>query len=494
MSKRLSFQSQAVSIFLLTLFVLFLVNLYIYNNMNAIIENVDQTYVGNRNLMEISGTLDEVQACVKEYLSTRDVLALNQFYECEARYRQLLNHLNRTLVESENGIMEKNIYYMSEYYLDRVTAAIDAKQQRNIEQYQSYWEQSEQWFEYLNTCMNALNEALFRKNSDTYAQLLSSVRFTEVLYSLILILTGLLDVCLIILLTRRLSRPMTELAETAQEVGKGNLEIQLIETNNQTEIGTVIRAFNQMVNSLKDYIERLRRSVETESMLRENAIRMEAYLKDAQLKYLQAQINPHFLFNTLNAGAQLAMLEEADQTYRYIHKVADFFRFLVQKTDALSSLQEEIQLVDNYMYILNVRYAGELHYEKQVEEELLQVSVPSMILQPVVENCIKHGLRDVEWEKRIGLTVAEEGNYIVVSIRDNGVGMTREQIDEIQSNTELAKPDAEAARGIGLDNVITRLRTFYESEHVIEITSIGKNMGTEVAIYIPVAYKERQDV
>ncbi|MBR1866212.1 MAG: hypothetical protein IJ801_06875, partial [Lachnospiraceae bacterium] len=152
MSKRLSFQSQAVSIFLLTLFVLFLVNLYIYNNMNAIIENVDQTYVGNRNLMELSGTLDEVQVCVKEYLNTRDSFALNRFYECEARYRELLKRLNRNLVESENGIMEKNIYYMSEYYLDLVAAAIDAKQERNIEQYQSYWEQSEQWFEYLNTC------------------------------------------------------------------------------------------------------------------------------------------------------------------------------------------------------------------------------------------------------------------------------------------------------------------------------------------------------
>lgn len=493
-NRRWSFQTQAVSIFLLSLFVLFLVNLYIYNNMNTIIENVDQTYVGNRNLIELSGELDEVQTCVKEYLNTRNSHTLDQYDDLEAHYKELLSTLNTSLVESETGVMEKNIYHMSEYYLDIVHKAILAKQERNIEEYQAYSVQAEEWFSYLNTSMNALNEALFRNNSDTYAQLLSSVRFTEALYSVILILTGLLDVCLIILLTRRLTRPMKELADTAREVGKGNLEIRPIRVNNQNEIGIVIQAFNQMVNSLKDYIERLRQSVETESTLRENAIRMEAYLKDAQLKYLQAQINPHFLFNTLNAGAQLAMLEDADQTYRYIHKVADFFRFLVKKNGPLSELGEEIRLVDDYVYILNVRYAGELHYQKRVQEEFLGVSVPSMILQPIVENCIKHGLRDVEWEKKIELTVAQEEESIVVSLRDNGVGMSQAQIDEIWNNKELTNPDEETARGIGLDNVIKRLQIFYDSEHVIEITSVGQNMGTEVVIYIPIGYKEKQNV
>lgn len=419
---------------------------------------------------------------------------MHSFYKRESEYKEVLKTLNCEITDSETQIMEKNIRNMSDSYLEVVNRAVIAKRGRDISGYQTKYEQACELFDYLVTCISDLNGTLFRNNSDTYDQLLDSVHFTEMMYIFVLMLTGFLNVCLIIVLIKRMTKPLMELAETAKEVGKGNLEVHLIESNNQTEIGIVIRAFNQMVKSLKEYIERLRQSVEAESALRENTIRMEAYLKDAQLKYLQAQINPHFLFNTLNAGAQLAMLEDADKTYRYIHKVADFFRYLVKKNDMLSTIQEEIELVDDYMYILNVRYAGEIHYDKQVETELLNISVPSMILQPIVENCIKHGVHDIDWEKRVRLTVVKESDYVVISVVDNGIGMTKEQIESILNNKELEKPDMESARGIGLDNVITRLRTFYNYINVVEITSVGKNMGTEVAIYIPVEQKENDNV
>lgn len=234
--------------------------------------------------------------------------------------------------------------------------------------------------------------------------------------------------------------------------------------------------------------------METESALKEKEILMENYLKDAQLKYLQAQINPHFLFNTLNAGAQLAMLEEANKTYEYIHKVAEFFRYNVKKTELAVTLEEEIKLVDDYIYIINVRYAGEIYYEKQVDESLLNISVPSMILQPIVENCIKHGFCDIDWESRIVLSVEKEDDCAVVSIRDNGIGMSPEQIQAVMNSKPVHEDSQEEIRGIGMDNVIARLRTLYNCQDVMEITSIGKNMGTEVALFIPLEYKESGNV
>lgn len=462
--------------------------------MNVIIGNVDQTYVGNKNLMELREKLDEVQSCMTEYLNTRDESVRREFYVREAEYKELMKFLNRQILDSNSLVMEKNIYNMSENYLVAVENAVTAKKEKKIEEYQMYCEQATELFDYLVACINDLNGTMFRNNSEIYNQLLVSVQFTEMIYNLALVLTGILNICLIIVLTKRLTKPLKELVRTAEEVGKGNLEVQLIETDNRTEIGVVIHSFNQMVHSLGEYIEKLQKSMEAESILRENAIRMETYLKDAQLKYLQAQINPHFLFNTLNAGAQLAMLEDADETYRYIHKVADFFRFIVKKNDHLSTIKEEIELVDNYIYILNVRYAGELNYEKQIEEEFLNMSVPSMILQPIVENCIKHGLQDIDWEKKINLTVVRESDALLISIRDNGIGMTKEKISAILNNKELEKTDGENARGIGLDNVVTRLRTFYNCENIIEITSVGDGMGTEVAISIPMVQKEKDNV
>lgn len=489
-----SLQSQLIAVFLLTFSILFFINVYMYSSMRTMIENVEQIYVGNKNLMIISGKLDEVHSCVTDYLDTQSTDSLTRFYDCEKEYKKLTEGLNDQIIGQDSLIMEKNIRNMSESYLSVANKAINAKRGRKIEEYQKHYEEATQLFDYLNTCIQSLNNVLFTNNSRIYDGLLASTRVTEIVHFLILLLAGAFNVGLVIILTKTLTKPLIQLARTAEEVGKGNLEVQLIDTTNRTEIGIVMRAFNQMIHNLKEYILKLKKSMEAESALREKEIQMKTYLRDAQLKYLRAQIDPHFLYNTLNAGAQLAMMEDANRTYQYIHNVADFFRYTIKKTDRLTSLKEEIELIDNYIYILNVRYSGEIHYEKLVDESLLNISVPSMILQPIVENCIKHGFDEIEWEKKIVLSAAKEGNFVVLSIRDNGVGMSGEQISRI-INSKLQEENLTGeSRGIGLDSVIARLQTFYGREDVIEIASMGKNMGTEVAVFIPFEDKESENV
>ena len=218
----------------------------------------------------------------------------------------------------------------------------------------------------------------------------------------------------------------------------------------------------------------------------------ETHMKDAQLKYLRAQINPHFLFNTLNAGAQLAMMEEADGTYTYLHTVADFYRYAAKEDSGITTLQKEIALIDDYMYIINVRYSGEIHYEKQIDPEALDYRMPGMILQPIVENCIKHGVGDLEGEKRIVLEVTCEGEQIVISVRDNGVGMDQKTIDQLlQVKDELQETENVSKNGsIGMRNVLTRLRLYYDKTDIMEITSLGENMGTEVTLFLPAERSE----
>ncbi len=211
---------------------------------------------------------------------------------------------------------------------------------------------------------------------------------------------------------------------------------------------------------------------------------LESLLTSARLKYLQAQINPHFLFNTLNAGAQLAMMESADRTYTYIQNVADFFRYNLKNDNNISTIGDEIDLVDNYMFILNVRFSNELIYEKDIDESLLGVQIPSMILQPIIENAVNHGLRDVAHDKKIRLTVTKEDDNILIIVSDNGVGMSQVQIDAIMSGHAMHSGQERDSNGIGLNNVISRLRMFYNKEDVIEITSVEES-GAEVVIYIP---------
>ena len=217
-------------------------------------------------------------------------------------------------------------------------------------------------------------------------------------------------------------RSLSNMAETAQLVGQGNFHVKMHDTDAQDELGTVTRAFNTMVENLDLYMARTKASMEKEQQMMERELLMENHLKEAQLKYLQSQINPHFLFNSLNAGAQLAMMEDAEQTGIFVEKMADFFRYNVKKGQEDATLGEELEAVDNYIYILNVRFAGDIHFSKEVDESLENVRMPSMILQPVVENAVNHGIRDIEWEGKIHLTVTGDADYIRISVKDNGKG------------------------------------------------------------------------
>jgi sensor histidine kinase YesM len=462
--------------------------------MKSIIDNVDGAYDGNRQLMEIRDKLDSLQLEMQEYINSKDENILNKFYNDVESYKELIDRYKHVYPMTEMDVRENSLYNMSDSYVMYVNQAVLAKKTRNIEKYQNYQTNANKIYEYMTAYMTDLNNTMFHNNSLSYKNMLSLTKYTEIIYIVILLLTGGLDICVLLLMIKRLTEPLRKLADTATEVGNGNLDVMLVESSSVNEIGIVNRSFNQMVISLKDYIEKFRKSMETESALREQSIRMETAVKDAQLKYLQAQINPHFLFNTLNAGAQLAMMENADKTYKYIHKVADFFRFKIKQNDHTSSIGEELKIVDDYIYIINVRYSGELVYNKNVDESLLNVSIPGMILQPIVENCIKHGFPEVEWEKRIDVSVTEEDDNIVISVRDNGLGMPAEVINRIMNNETSDKIDSDKEGGIGIDNVIMRMRNFYNSDDVIEITSVGPNMGTEVALFIPKDIKEKQNV
>ena len=352
--------------------------------------------------------------------------------------------------------------------------------------YKEYYDDADRLFSYINSYIYSLNSRQLQCNSHNYEALFTSLKYSETANLTILCMTSALVTLLVFLLTRGITDPLRRLAEAAEQVARGSLIAEVSGPVANDEVGIVTAAFNQMVASLKDNMEQARQRIELESAMKEKQLLMEAHLKDTQLKYLQSQINPHFLFNTLNACAQLAMLEGADRTYTYVQNVADFYRYNVRKNDGVATLAEEIGLVDNYIYIINVRFSGEIHFIKEIEEGVTDVPMPAMILQPLVENSINHGLRDVEWEKKIWLSVYRENGRICVSVRDNGVGISPERTQSILNNGLNGDGLQEHTTGVGLRNVIGRLRLFYNRDDVMEITSTGSGMGTEVAVFIPV--------
>lgn len=293
------------------------------------------------------------------------------------------------------------------------------------------------------------------------------------------------DTIMVVMMTRRLTRPLKILSRRAKEVTAGDLSVDIPVFRTGDEVESLSKAFDKMMGSIREYVEAQRVSMEKENEMRENELKTQTLLKDAQLKYLQSQINPHFLFNTLNAGMQLAMIEDADKTALFIENMAEFFRYNLSRINEDATLADEIQLVDHYIYILNVRFAGDIHYKKEIEPGLENVLVPSMILQPLVENAVQYGIRGVEWEGWVTLRIWQETGTVYIEVADNGRGMSRELIERVLQGENVKNRKNSKSNGIGIYNVLERLQMYYTTEDVLEIKSDGEGKGTQFMLKIP---------
>lgn len=481
----IAIQTKLIFLFIFTSLFIFGVNLYVYVNLNQMIGKIDGIYASNVSLNDMAETLGNVQSSLTEYLKTKNTDSLELYYKSVQTYTTQLSELNVNTTNNDMKLMEKCIRNMSDTYLQITNETLQAKRGRNVDKYISGHEKAEQLFSYINTYIYSLNNEQFKSNSSNYETLLASLKYSEILCMSILVVVAMANILLIILVTRSITNPLKELSMRADEIAQGHLDGELLEIKSEDEVGVVTKAFNQMLLSIREYIEQIRQRIEMESAMKEKELMMSAHLKDAQLKYLQAQINPHFLFNTLNAGAQLAMMEGADKTNRYVQNMADFFRYNVKKNNENVSIAEEIELVDNYIYILNVRFSGEIHFNKNIDETLLSYHVPSMILQPIVENSINYGIRNIEWEGLIVLSLYKENDMACISIKDNGVGIKEDRIKKILEQEIEPSNLSKDSNGIGLSNVISRLKLFFGRDDVFTISSDGEDMGTEVIIRIP---------
>ena len=405
---------------------------------------MEDSFSTNRQLLDVQNSLQRIETDVEDFLNTRSTASLEAYYDDVRAYEERIGAFN--IQPSENTIktLEKNVVYMSRAYLQLADRAIAQKRGRDIDAYQESFSILQEQYRYLNAMIATLNSRQFEESAVDNDSVMESARAALRSQLMILMLMLFLGLFLIIMLGR-------------------------------------------MVDPI-------------ESALHEREIRMETQVKDAELKYLRAQINPHFLFNTLNAGTQLAMMEEADRTYQYLHKVADFYRYLVREEGATATLQKEIEIVDDFMYIINVRFGGDIAYEKEIDETLLNAPVPSMILQPLVENCTKHGFADMEGQKVIRLSARPVADGLMeLSVADNGGGMSEEVIrhvletDKTVTGAEQTQEDKGGAQsytqgGVGLRNVLKRLRMYYNREDVMEINST--EAGTKILLKLPLTQED----
>ncbi|MGB9661228.1 MAG: sensor histidine kinase [Moorellaceae bacterium] len=215
-------------------------------------------------------------------------------------------------------------------------------------------------------------------------------------------------------------------------------------------------------------------------------IELENALRDLELKALQSQVNPHFLFNTLNTAARLAYLENASRTSEIVYSLASLLRYSLRNIDKLVSLKEEITHIKHYLYIQEVRYKGRIRAVIEIPEHLGDVLLPVMSLQPLVENAIVHGLEKKVEGGEVRIMAYEAGDLVKVEIADNGVGIKREVLERLSQSGPTGTGHT---TGLGLLNVDLRLKRYFGSSYGLQLES-EPGRGTKVTLVFPKKVEE----
>ncbi len=472
-------------VFLCFYIIVVLVNLCIFITLDRQMKDVDLIYKSNHTSNELKELTTRVQKSMTSYMESKSTDGMEEYYKAVYNLQQSVKELDTTIEGTSFPAMKDDLKHLSDEYIRYTDLTIQQKRGRNIEAYRVNFDKATKIYSFIQDSLRAFNEDQFKLNTANYDRFRKVMKSIETIGLLILGMIILGGCVLVYIITSRITAPLGKLADTAKEVSSGNLDVEFPVYRRSDEIGTLSYAIRHMLIDIKDYIKRQQYIMEKERKLKENELKMEANIKEARLKYFQAQIDPHFLFNTLNAGVSLAMLENAPRTGTYIEDVAEFFRYNIKGVEGDATLEDELRLADYYIAILKVRFKDEFELIKDIDSQQGKVRMPKMVLQPILENCVNHGIRNSDKKGRIYLTVYSQDDSVIVSIADNGVGMSKDKIDRILKGNYSGDSKVKDTNGVGLSNVISRLKLYYGKDDVADIISEGEDKGTEVVLRIP---------
>ncbi|MGD6957923.1 sensor histidine kinase [Rossellomorea aquimaris] len=289
------------------------------------------------------------------------------------------------------------------------------------------------------------------------------------------ILFGVLGLSLVVLATLfvsfKITSPIRILLQNIQQVEKGNMKVQS-ESFGSDEIGILGFRFQQMIERINHLINR--------------EYKLELENKTNQLKVLQSQINPHFLYNALQSIGTIALKNKVPQIYSLITHLSKIMRYGMNMEEDVVPLSKEINYTNAYLLLQKERFGENLDYSVDVEDKVMGTPVPKMILQPLIENYFKHGFDIRDGVGRIWLSCFQDEEELVMIVRDNGVGVTVSRLREIEDHF---KADAWNKTGdetnIGLKNVYVRLKLYYDHQATLQLENHDEG-GFMVTMRLPI--------
>ncbi len=305
------------------------------------------------------------------------------------------------------------------------------------------------------------------------SDILGGVYQIQNFFILIIIITVLIILGITYLLSGIFYTPLDKLVHAMQEIERRNLNVR-IDDKRKDEYQKVFSGFNNMAAELKNLI----RDLTNEKVLK----------KEAEIKLLQAQVNPHFLYNTLDSIYSIARIKKVEEISKMVAALSKFFRISLSGGKDRVTLREALEIVENYLTIQNIRFKGKIDYQIDIAEGLKDYIVPKLVLQPIVENSISHGLESIKEMGKIKISAEEDDEMLTLCVEDNGVGMDEDKLALLHRSLE--EENTEDPNYFALRNLNMQIKLKYGNGFGIGIES-KRNEGTRTIIRLPIIPEKR---
>ena len=295
---------------------------------------------------------------------------------------------------------------------------------------------------------------------------------------LIIMAAMLLAITIIVLfLSQWLTKPVEEMSSTITQIKNGETQLRVRPVGWSQELTTLGTEFNEMLDRMQ--------------VMAQEELQHKMLVERTEYKMLQAQINPHFLYNTLDTMSGIANAQNCPMVSGMCRSLSAIFRYSLNMTDELSTVQNEMSHVRNYLYVMDVRNGSTVAYDYQIDSNTLADQMPRICIQPVVENALTHGLRNVRRkDKKLLIRSEHVGENLVITVQDNGAGMDAEAMNRLLEQNDMKR--VESGISIGILNVNARLKKLFGAGYGLHIDSIVGE-GTTVTITVPAVSPEISD-
>ncbi|MHC5216590.1 sensor histidine kinase [Enterococcus sp. LJL128] len=458
----------------------------------AVIPLLVSVILYSRQIFIYQNTVTNIQEA-NEIAAKVDDTVLEEMWDVVTGQIQLNDYKKNSIVDE----LRKDIYHIQENTSTKGERSILEVSLRIIDTLENYQE------DILN---NLTKENSYEKNKEVMVQVesvtqllsdilqefvrieinLASQKNTELIQSLVFL--SLIELLILVgiiyfvsknrrFLNERVQEPLNNLITMSNELAKGHLgyRLALPET---PEFSTLTESLNKMADDLTQLLE-------------ENALK-QYHLAQSEVRVLQAQITPHFVYNSLDAIVSLIEQERYEEAKEMTFALSDFFRISLSKGKDWISVATEIRHIKDYLVILKIRYGEMLNFEIDVPDQLQEYKILKMILQPLIENAVYHGIKFIRRAGLIQVAAQETEDSLIFTVTDNGLGITSERLLEIQE--ELAKGiDSDFSTGYGLYNVNKRLLLYYGRQAGITVESRYRQ-GTIVTVTVPKQQEGQENV